>query len=756
MPTKQEQAQLDRIAAETDKKMKEKTRLPPVKTADKLGKDNSTQAVDAGQPIFTQTPQASTPFPVPSAGSQLPGYIPQTLPWRPGLTPSTLGGSSDAGTTATAPSSAAPKPSASIRSFDMPETKLTGELLPVIVQDVTPGAPVVRPRTVASTPLPSTSTDMYDLKPGTAPWFPGQQIHVEGLPSSLPVGPLGPPPQASVPPVQSVSPVTSASAAAPTNFMQGQTVDPVAESSFNGKLQSVAPSPTPSATPAPSYKGIPGDLYEGQTVDPFARYDLKIKPTDQPVSQIPPIFASTGGGGGGSPARMQIDSLGRLQRDVTGPVTADSIAGQAGSQAMSRLDEGKGAQDTAELMANARMDQQILQQKIDQNEEDKRLAYDTAREHYMRKSAELENQKIDPQRYFNSLSTFQKVIAGIGAMFGGLAAKGGVNPFMANLNQRINEDIDAQKQDIDNKRAGLSAAATGLKLNIDKYGSSEAAMLHQKADMWNQVVQHVQEIAQTTKSKTTFDEANAILAQAKGNVALANQQSAEYIAKHTTMVGGGQAPLPQVNPAHLAYRMQEPGFAEAYAEKVKNLIAAGVPKDRARVLALGGDNLTAAQREKGVEAGDKAGALTAPIITANGEQVTMKFKTPDEAKEVREKSEAFDALNNNLTRMQQLRSAGLSSFGESKREYDDLASQNAHYARVALGYNKLDMKNVPNLDHLTGAGMNDTTDVYGDSGLKRAQQMVQEARKGYLTHLGARIVPTEDTVGVPGMARGRN
>jgi hypothetical protein len=85
--------------------------------------------------------------------------------------------------------------------------------------------------------------------------------------------------------------------------------------------------------------------------------------------------------------------------------------------------------------------------------------------------------KIDPERYWKSRTTGQKIMAALGVFFGG-GAKGG-NPGLAYLQKAIQDDIDAQKEDISNERQGkrdaLSGQQTFLGMARQRFSDSASA-----------------------------------------------------------------------------------------------------------------------------------------------------------------------------------------------------------------------------------------------------------------------------------------
>lgn len=76
---------------------------------------------------------------------------------------------------------------------------------------------------------------------------------------------------------------------------------------------------------------------------------------------------------------------------------------------------------------------------------------------------EVRDQKIDPNRLWNSKTTGDKVLAGIGVILGGIGAglsRSGQNQAVEFMNQAITRDIDAQRSAIESKKTGVELENT--------------------------------------------------------------------------------------------------------------------------------------------------------------------------------------------------------------------------------------------------------------------------------------------------------
>lgn len=109
-------------------------------------------------------------------------------------------------------------------------------------------------------------------------------------------------------------------------------------------------------------------------------------------------------------------------------------------------------------------------------------------------ATELMARKVDPSRYMSSRSIGQRIIDLLGGAIGGYVATQthGPNPYIAGLNQRIDQDIDAQKQEIENGKTGI-----GMKRSIlgdeysrtgDLYQSAEAVRIATKSAVRDKIL----------------------------------------------------------------------------------------------------------------------------------------------------------------------------------------------------------------------------------------------------------------------------
>lgn len=105
---------------------------------------------------------------------------------------------------------------------------------------------------------------------------------------------------------------------------------------------------------------------------------------------------------------------------------------------------------------------------------------------------DLMSRKVDPNRWWNSRTTGQKISAFIGVFISGLAGgqsgnNSGRNAVLEDLNHTIDQDIAAQKFDIENGQAGVAARRGILAQEFQRTGDMYQAVQAVTISSWGQV-----------------------------------------------------------------------------------------------------------------------------------------------------------------------------------------------------------------------------------------------------------------------------
>lgn len=137
--------------------------------------------------------------------------------------------------------------------------------------------------------------------------------------------------------------------------------------------------------------------------------------------------------------------------------------------------------------------------------------------------------KIDPNHFFNSMGTGQKITSAIGLLLGGLGAgmAGGENPVEKFLVGQVERDIQAQKMNLGKKENLLSH-------NMKEYGNERDAMNATRLNQMDLMAAQIQKIAAQSKSP----QQQAAAQQALGKLQMESAPIAAQLAKQKTLMEG--------------------------------------------------------------------------------------------------------------------------------------------------------------------------------------------------------------------------
>lgn len=284
-----------------------------------------------------------------------------------------------------------------------------------------------------------------------------------------------------------------------------------------------------------------------------------------------------------SPAMQQMQGvLDQSQQAIDTQLGAEQAKGDAQSRALS-------AQVTAQE-AIAKNYQRHLKEFVDQDE---KLFKDVS------------GGRIDPNHYWANKSTGDKVLATISLLLGGLGGMGHGNVGLDILNKAIEQDIDAQK-------ANLNQKNNLFKLNMERFHNEQAATLAAQAQL-------------------------TALTAAKMNLAAAQAQSPE--AKARALAAGAQLGQQAIN-----FRSQLAMFAARQA------ITGGTVGDISSYI----ESLPP----------EEAKGFRERLVRLPSGKEALAY-SPDSAKEVTKKVTAFKNLTSLLDRMDKVGPSALLKFGKA-------------------------------------------------------------------------------------------
>lgn len=149
---------------------------------------------------------------------------------------------------------------------------------------------------------------------------------------------------------------------------------------------------------------------------------------------------------------------------------------QAGLRKEAEAGARQAAEEAGYLSEATRQQEERVRQ-----QEDRRLQQqeqlDRDRDAVRQKIAEMEDMKVDPDRYVGKMGTGQKIMNFLAIAVGGAnaGARGGENTALRQLNTEVERDIDAQKAAIDSKQKGVANQQSLYRSFLDQYGNERQA-----------------------------------------------------------------------------------------------------------------------------------------------------------------------------------------------------------------------------------------------------------------------------------------
>lgn len=201
---------------------------------------------------------------------------------------------------------------------------------------------------------------------------------------------------------------------------------------------------------------------------------------------------------------------------------------------------------------------------------------------YQHFQSDLQNNHINPQRYIQNMTGGQKIMSAIGMILGGIggALTHQENPAMKFLNQSIENDVNSQKEDMNNKRTLFSA-------NMQNFGHQLNALEMTKANLAQIVDAQLQQSAAQQGSALAMARAKQAGAQLKLQYgpALFKQMARRQALDINSAAGQaqviGQNPAANVDPAQLVQALGIPDHAQKdVLEEIKRAQNVGVNGDK--------------------------------------------------------------------------------------------------------------------------------------------------------------------------------
>lgn len=368
----------------------------------------------------------------------------------------------------------------------------------------------------------------------------------------------------------------------------------------------VAPAPTPTAVQVP----VAAVVAPTPTPAPVAAVEITPPPpapvAAQPAAADPATFARPGGGGGSdlvaAEAAAQTGSKGAVYDAISQGLRMKEMAALAGAE-NARAASGQAASiynDAAQQLGG--LADQYAQ---------KRETVEALRTEQIAKQIaavdEFNTLQINPDNYWGSRSTFQKIAAGLGMIF---SAAGGGTKGMDVINKAIADDIQLQKDNFALKKQGLDVRNTLLSQMHDVVGDVNDAQKLAQVSMLDQVKLRLEAAQSVAKGKGT----QAALMETLGNIKIEQGKLMAEVAKNadsqiqnlgSTSVTGSPLPVipDNVNALELPKELQKryiSGLGIAQDDEVAERIRKG--REGLATMSKSLDELKELRQKRGVEA----------------------------------------------------------------------------------------------------------------------------------------------------------
>lgn len=338
--------------------------------------------------------------------------------------------------------------------------------------------------------------------------------------------------------------------------------------------ETAAPTPAAIAVPAPA--PAPAPMQPGLSI-PASVVD---QAAAAPAPEIEDPWAPTSGPSLVDPERAQgyAERVGDLGEEIYGAhLRSDPLALWEAQQKF--IDERDAV--AREGVERIREEDAASQALIQQRRDDALAKHQADMQQLDRDWRALAATKVDPDRWFASRSTGQKIAAVLSAVVGGLAAgrSGGPNVGLQMIQHAIDADIEAQKADLHTRQQGLYARKGALADAFKMTGDEHQAAVATRLASYEKAIQQLQtDMNQYDPAGRQFLERQQMIMQIAGlqqkSIAEFNRQRLEEALDHANLqgklldnaskqrrlAGGGGAPAPMFSEDAFKSVVPPPGW----------------------------------------------------------------------------------------------------------------------------------------------------------------------------------------------------
>lgn len=232
----------------------------------------------------------------------------------------------------------------------------------------------------------------------------------------------------------------------------------------------------------------PKVLY-GPPSPPAAPAKAAVPSNDDPVYSLEQVTAVGRAPSSPAPAKQGLGAGLLSGMDSAYNLQQQGVLAQAKAESDKSLETAKAIESNMAQIDKVNAQTQANEAKRNQDFQQKLVDYQTALDDFSSK-------EVDPDRYYKSLSTGKKVLYGISAFLGGVGgADASENPALQMLRQAIDNDINAQKSDIETKRAVVGAKQNIMSFMRDKFQDERMAEAAARTAIMDKLSQQTQMVA---------------------------------------------------------------------------------------------------------------------------------------------------------------------------------------------------------------------------------------------------------------------
>lgn len=413
------------------------------------------------------------------------------------------------------------------------------------------------------------------------------------------------------------------------------------------------PVPPPMAGPPAPPPPPPPDAGPNMSVAPPPAPNMSVAPpapAGPPVAPPPePRYRVLSGGGVRTVAAHETDFRGPTfkaeQAALEGSLRGNADANRANVHDAATqeygmyLEQERGAQmrQRAAEQASAEREEELFQRQQDFDASVKALS----------------QASVDPNRFWASRSTGQKVAGMIGMALGGFiqGARGGNNPAMDAIDQAIDRDIKAQEFAYTAMRDTANAKQTAFAMAMQKYNSVDAARAVARASALDAAAAQVGQMGAMWKGTTSANNANDMLTR----IQQMRMQIAEQFVKYTPTQQVASGPTyydskygTKLTEAQMIARGDKMDANEFEVGKIRE--QSGLDTQKGVIL-----EAAKAEAEQSKNASKDAEKIVPPVVVGNVKLPAYAAMTADEAKGDREARKAGADLVGMIDRVLALR-----------------------------------------------------------------------------------------------------